>query len=544
MIGTAQAINTGPNESPKNSVEKAPNNADDFVSPVSRAKLIVFYIGALVAIFVTNYQTVVPASFFVQAVAPWGVGVSSLWMLAAYLIGYVSFILPTLRISELTGRLGAFWFGLVVFVIFTGVAGHAHSAYTFAVLRAFQGVGAGIVASVSWLTVATNSSERSRSLFVAGLCAAQLFGVGAAHIIGGNLAANGKFRWSIYLAAPLMVIPAILCTPALIADKKPAGSESLIRSIVHFDYVGMLLLFGAVIMLTMGLVFGGNEHKWSSATVLCLIIFGAVCIALFLLWERFGAHSPIFNVAWLHEHNLQVCVVNILFMSMAFFAHSVYVPILYITARMKDTATAGGKTAPYWAMSMGAALIAGLVLRHKAKLARPIIWSGLIISIVFSGLYYTIPAATTSESKENAYYALAGLGMGLAFSAISYLAQISVPHNEVGAAAVIGHFLSIVGGMLGLILYQACLKSRLIINLDPVFQSDNFLKVFNVRTMDIAGLELSGSSIVKYVPQLAGVIGDKLVESLHTTYIITVPLLGFALLMTALYKHRTNSSSD
>ncbi|KAJ2719324.1 hypothetical protein GGI07_005283 [Coemansia sp. Benny D115] len=531
-------------ESANNSVEKkAPSVTEEFVTRVSRSKLIVFYIGALIAIFITNYQAVVPASFFVQAVEPWGVEVSSLWMLASYLIGYVSFILPSFRVSEFAGRLATFWTGVVIFVVFTGVAGNSKTAYTFSVLRALQGVGAGIIASISTLVVATNSSDRSRSLFVAGLCAAQLFGIGAAHIIGGKLALDGKFEWSIYLAAPLMAAPAILCTPALIADKKPVRNESVLQRVLRFDYVGTFLLFGTVIMLTTGLVFGGNEHKWSSATVLCLIIFGAVGVALFIFWEKLGASRPIFNTAWLHEHNLQVCVVNVLFMSMVFFAHSVFVPILYITARMSDTAEAGKKTAPYWGTSMGAALIAGLLLRYKARLARPIVWAGLVISIVFSGLYYTIPVQATSESKEKAYYALAGLGIGLAFPAISYLAQISVPHEEVGAAAVISHFLSIVGGMLGLILYQACLKSRLISNLAELFAGHSFLKLFDVRTMDIAGLESSGPTMLSYVePEVSDLVAHRLVDCLHTTYILTVPFLGFALLMTALYKHRNNQA--
>ncbi|KAJ2598001.1 hypothetical protein H4R99_004280 [Coemansia sp. RSA 1722] len=522
--------------------KKAQSVTEVHVSHVSRPLLLVFYIGALITVFITNYLAVIPASFFVQAFEPWGVDISSLWMLGAYLIGYVAFILPTMRFSEMFGRLPTFWLGLVVFVIFTGVAGNAKTSYTFDVLRGLQGVGAGIMSSIVVHFVATNASDRSRSLFVAGLCAAQLFGVGAAHIIGGKLALDGKFRWAVYLAAPIAAAPAILCTPALLSDKRPPRTESLLQSVLRYDYVGTLLLFGAVLMLTIGTVFGGNEHKWSSAIVICLIVFGGVAAAAFLLWEKYGAKRPIFNAAWLHEHNLQVCVVNILFMSMVFFAHSVYVPILYITARRLDTAEAGKKTAPYWGVSMGAALIAGFVLRFRSRLARPVVWAGLVVGIVFSGLYYTIPAETTSESKERAYFALAGFGMGLSFTAISYLAQISVPLEEAGSAAVVGHFLSIVGGMLGLILYQACLKSRLIINMDPVFKSDTFLSSFDVRTMDITALEMAGASLEKYASNMLPLIGEKLADSLHTTFILSVPFLGFALLMTVLYKHRNNPS--
>ncbi|KAJ2364559.1 hypothetical protein H4S02_010862, partial [Coemansia sp. RSA 2611] len=302
--------------------------------------------------FAISLQAVIPASFFVQAVVPWGVEVSSLWMPASYLIGYVALLLPAFRISEMTGRLASFLFGLVVFVIFTGLAGNASTAYKFSVLRALQGAGAGFLASSILLVVSTNTSDRSRSLFVAGLCAAQLFGVGAAHTIGGKLAIDDHFRWGIYLVAPLMAAPAILCLPALLADKKPVRTESILTRVMRFDYVGSIILIGTVIMLTTGMVFGGNEHKWSSATVICLIVFGVVGIVLFLAWERLGASRPLFNTQWLHERNLQISVISTLFMAMVFFAHSVFVPILYITVRSELTNVAGRRTAPYWATSM------------------------------------------------------------------------------------------------------------------------------------------------------------------------------------------------
>ncbi|KAI9500516.1 major facilitator superfamily-domain-containing protein [Coemansia spiralis] len=480
-------------------------------------------------------EGVMPASFFVYAAHAWNVKVSSLWMLASYLIGYVSLILPAFRVSELTGRLSTFWFGLILFVIFTGVSGHAHTSYAFAVLRAFQGAGAGIITSVSVLLVATNTSDRNRALAVGGLCAAQLFGVGAAHIIGGKLAVDDRFRWGIYLAAPLAALPAILCTPALIADKKPPRDEPIVRRVVRFDYIGTLILIGTVIMETMGLTFGGNEHKWDTAIVICLIVFGAVGIAAFLLWEKFGASRPIFNTRWLHERNLQISIISILLMSMVFFSLAVYVPILYITARTEPTDVAGRKAAPYWGMSMAAAVLVGAVLRFKPALARPLAWLGLVISIIFTGLYYNIPLLADT-SKERGYYAMAGLGMGLAYPAVAYIAQASVPLEEVGAAAVVSHFLSVVGGMLGLILYQACLKSRLIHNLSPIFKSNALLQTFHISTMDIAALEASGPSLLNYVPTMTEKIGTQMVDALHTTFVISVPFLGAALLATLFYK--------
>ncbi|KAJ2284997.1 hypothetical protein IW141_005972, partial [Coemansia sp. RSA 355] len=501
---------------------KTESITEDTEPQVSKPLMAVFSAGAVIAVFMASIQAVIPASFFVQAVAPWGVDTSSLWMLAAYLIGYVAFILPTQRLADIFGHFVTFWLGLILFVVFTGVAGHAATAYTFAVLRAFQGIGAGMVTSVCVQMAGAHVSERNRSLLVGALAAAQLFGIGAAHIVGGALAVDDKFRWSIYLAAPIAALPAILCTPALIKDMViREHSESFVQRVLKFDGIGTLLLFGAAIMLTSGLTFGGNEHKWSSAIVLCLIVFGSLCVVLFLVWDSFGASRPIFNSRWLKERNLQISMLAVLLISMAFFANAVYVPIMYITVRHNTTDVAGRMTAPYWGVSMGAAVIAGLVIRIRPAVARPVAWAGLAIGAVFSGLYYTIETETTSLAKERAFYALAGLGVGLAYPAVLYMAQTSVPRNERGSAACVAHFLSVVGGMLGLILYQACLKSRLIINLDPIFSQSKFLTSFDIRAMDIAGLEVSGGTITMYVPDLAPKIGEGMTNALHTTFMLS-----------------------
>ncbi|KAJ2357375.1 hypothetical protein GGF43_001501 [Coemansia sp. RSA 2618] len=496
---------------------------------------------AVVAVVVASIEAVVPMSFFVQAVGPWGVETSSLWMLAAYLIGYVGFVLPTQRLADVFGRLAVFWLGLVLFVVFSGVAAHAASAYTFAVLRAFQGVGAGMVTSVGVQVAGAHASERSRGLLVAALAAAQLFGIGAAHAIGGRLAVDGRFRWGVYLAAPLAALPAVLCTPALVQDlRRRPRTESLAQRVRAFDAVGTLLLLGAAVMLTSGLTFGGNEHKWNTAIVLCLIIFGAVSAGLFLAWEAVGASRPVFNPSWLRERNLQISMLAVLFLSMAFFANAAYVPIMYITVRHADSAAAGRMTAPYWGASMCAAVLAGSVLRVRPSLARLVVWAGLAVAAVFSGLYYTIEMEPASLAKERAFYALAGVGIGLAYPAVIFIAQTSVPRDESRSAAAVAHFLSIVGGMLGLILYQACLKSRLIVNLSPLFSQSKFLASFDIRTMDIAGLEISGGTVTSYAPDLAPKIGAGMMVALHTTFILSVPLLGAALVATLLYKRSSH----
>ncbi|KAJ2511252.1 hypothetical protein H4217_007479, partial [Coemansia sp. RSA 1939] len=47
----------------------------------------------------------------------------------------------------------------------------------------------------------------------------------------------------------------------------------------------------------------------------------------------------------------------------------------------------------------------------------------------------------------------------------------------------------------------------------------------------------SGPTLLSYVPAMTELVGMKLVESLRTTFVLSVPFLGAALIATLLYKH-------
>lgn len=67
--------------------------------------------------------------------------------------------------------------------------------------------------------------------------------------------------------------------------KKPAR-EVLAIAVKSLDLPGFALISPAVVMLLLGLQFGGNEHSWNSAVVIGLIIGAGTVFACFLFWER------------------------------------------------------------------------------------------------------------------------------------------------------------------------------------------------------------------------------------------------------------------
>jgi hypothetical protein len=66
------------------------------------------------------------------------------------------------------------------------------------------------------------------------------------------------------------------------------GNQSVLKYVREFDYVGTVLYTGGLLILMMGLNWGGTVYAWSSAHVITTIVVGFVAMVVFVLWECFA----------------------------------------------------------------------------------------------------------------------------------------------------------------------------------------------------------------------------------------------------------------
>ncbi|OCK77436.1 MFS general substrate transporter [Lepidopterella palustris CBS 459.81] len=64
-------------------------------------------------------------------------------------------------------------------------------------------------------------------------------------------------------------------------------NESLLKYIKNFDYIGTTMYTGGLLILLMGLNWGGVSWPWSSARVIATIVVGFVTLVIFVLWETY-----------------------------------------------------------------------------------------------------------------------------------------------------------------------------------------------------------------------------------------------------------------
>ncbi|QDS75827.1 hypothetical protein FKW77_001054 [Venturia effusa] len=66
------------------------------------------------------------------------------------------------------------------------------------------------------------------------------------------------------------------------------GSESVLKYVKDFDYIGTLLYSLGLLLFIMGLSWGGSVHPWRSAAVLVTTLGGVALLVAFMLWELYA----------------------------------------------------------------------------------------------------------------------------------------------------------------------------------------------------------------------------------------------------------------
>lgn len=171
---------------------------------------------------------------------------------------------------------------MLIFEVGSAICGAAPTVNAEIVGRAICGVGGiGIyMGALNLLAATTTSAERPVYISLMGIC----WGLGTVlgPIIGGAFAdSSATWRWSFYinLVIGAVVAPAyILLLPS--TNENLRGTRLTTR-ICTLDWVGTVLVSGAVVSGIMAINFGGLLFAWSSATIIGLFVCSGILFIFF-----------------------------------------------------------------------------------------------------------------------------------------------------------------------------------------------------------------------------------------------------------------------
>ena len=366
------------------------------------------------------------------------------WVVTAYALVTGSFILLGGRMADLIGRRVVFLSGLMIFTAASFASGLAPSPEALIAARAAQGFGAALLspAALSIITTSYQGSQRTTALSVWGAIGAA--GAAAGVLFGGMLTTWLSWEWVFFINVPVGIATAAMAFR--IIPSAPAK-----RSLRELDLPGALTLVGGLVILVYA-VTGTATHGWGSFRTLLLLALSGSLLAAFAAVER-GSVRPLVPPATWRVRSL-VSSGTVMLGATGLLIGAFFLNSLYLQRVLETTALETGLAFLPLVVVIGAgAHIGPGLLAHLG--ARVVVVGGLLVAGAGDLLLANAPDDARYTVDMLPGFALLGLGIGLAFVAISVTAMADVRDDGAGLASGFMNTSHELGAAVGVAVFSA-----------------------------------------------------------------------------------------
>lgn len=203
------------------------------------------------------------------------------------------------------------------------------------------------------------------------------------------------------------------------------------------DWTGCLLVIGGTLMLLFGLDFGGVTRPWTSATVVCLIVFSVFIGALFVVNEKKLAKYPIIPMDLFRYRSgigsFALCFCH----GFVFTGQAYYLPLYFQSILGLSPVESGLYFLPFILAICISGALTGILIQKTGRYM-PTTYLGLGVMALGVGLLINLDAKL-NWTKLIIYQIIAGVGIGLNFeSPLLSLQAVVGTHNAATATSTIG----------------------------------------------------------------------------------------------------------
>src|SRR5215211_8673749 len=182
------------------------------------------------------------------------------WVTTAYLLASTSMIPVIGKLGDIYGRKWFIVSGIVVFLVGSALCGAAWGMDELILFRGLQGLGAGMIFSNIFTSVADIFPDPARRAKYQGV----FFSVFALTSVigptmGGWITDNLSWRWVFYINLPLGVF-SLFALPVVLR-------QSARRLGVKIDYLGAATITASVVSLLLALSWVGEGYDWDATPV-------------------------------------------------------------------------------------------------------------------------------------------------------------------------------------------------------------------------------------------------------------------------------------
>src|ERR1017187_9746510 len=196
------------------------------------------------------------------------------WTVNAYTLTFAVLLLTGAALGERYGRRRMFVAGLGLFTAGSAAAALAPGIGWLVAARALQGVGAAIVIPLTLTLLSAAVSPQRRGLALGAWGAVGGLAIAIGPLVGGAVVEGASWQWIFWLNVPIGVALLPIARARLTESRGPATS---------LDLPGLVLASVGLLGIVLGVV-RGNDHGWTSLTVLPPMVIGGLLVAAFIGW--------------------------------------------------------------------------------------------------------------------------------------------------------------------------------------------------------------------------------------------------------------------
>lgn len=413
----------------------------------------------------TLFSTSMTSTIMSEINADIGPSTSYTWMAYAQLF-CTAVLCPSFgRLSDIYGRRNFLIVGNIIGAIGCVVAATAQQVRTLIIGSAFIGVG-NAIQELALTCVAEMVPKRSRflamGLFQASAFPASVFGP----VIAFSIVKDGSWRGTFWLTFSLdlaaCALTILFYTPVHQYDR--VEGKTGLQLFLGLDWFGNFLFIAGIAILGVGLLTGGKEFPWKSATVIILMIVGGLLLVALLVWERYTKIKESFfpKEFFTSVRGSAVLIQAAGFFGMAYYSTSTLWPQQVAILYTRDTMAVGWYTSAFGAAGCLAGPIAGYFITQFGH-ARWVLTGNLMLLTTCLGAQAIVTPG--SYVASTVLVVLIGFCVTSVTVAAVTMIQLDVPHNYIGTATGVAITCRSMGGAIGLVVYSSVLSSRFSSNL-------------------------------------------------------------------------------
>ncbi|KAL8780780.1 MAG: hypothetical protein Q9194_000713 [Teloschistes cf. exilis] len=398
----------------------------------SKGKTALIMLALCIAVFLAALDTVsldVPTTVPTIATRFHASEADYTWIGSAYLLAAAASTPTWGKFSDIWGRKPILLVANIVFLVGSLIAALSINVKMLLAGRAIQGIGGGGLIILANICISDLFSMRERGKYFGMIGGVWGLASALGPILGGVFTEKVCWRWCFYINLPFDGIAFAIIMFFLDIE---TPKTDLLAGLKAIDWLGSITIVAGTIMFLLGLEYGGVSHPWTSAIVICLIIFGLFTIVLFFLNECKLAIYPVMPLR-LFKYRSNIAALVVCFCHGTTFISGAYFLPLYFQAVLGASPILSGVYTFPFVLSLSFVSAAVGVFIKKTGQYLPPIWFGMFFMTLGFGLYIDLPS-TPSWSRIIVFQIIAGIGVGPNFQAPLIALQTLVKPRDIATA--------------------------------------------------------------------------------------------------------------